>query len=255
MPANLATNSLPTSQQNAPPADPTGNKRNTNRRKRPRKHTKNPNPFPKLTNQADRESTEGEPNDAQTAAPPPPAPETTKGEKKRRTEQNEGTPTPTLPSTPIFDPQLPPSHATTPSFLNDNLQAYITSPSPHPGTNTPKFYNIDLEALLDNTDVDMPSAGDVDMSLVGSDQEPPSAITSSLRERLLAAREHRNKVNTHTNVTKDPIEKYTPQPVKKPEIHYSHPTAAFDNIDIDQVCSWENRPGGKLLAHPFGHEV
>lgn len=41
----------------------------------------------------------------------------------------------------------------------------------------------------------------------------------------------------------------------KPEIHYSHPTAVYDNIDIDQVGSWEDRPGGKLLVHPFGHEV
>ena len=32
-------------------------------------------------------------------------------------------------------------------------------------------------------------------------------------------------------------------------------TAAFDNIDIDQICTWINCPGGKLLTHPFGHEV
>jgi len=150
----------------------------------------------------------------------------------------------TLPSTPIFDPPPPPSQAATPSFLNENLQAYITSPSPRPGTNTPTFNNINLEALLDNTNADMSTT---------SDQEPANA--SSLRERLLAARERGNKVNANTNATKDPIEKYTKQPAKKIEIHYSHPTAAFDNIDIDQVCSWESRPGGKLLAHPFGHEV
>jgi hypothetical protein len=117
------------------------------------------------------------------------------------------------------------------------------------GTNTVIFNNIDLEALLDNTDVDMSPAG--------SDQKSPFANTLSLKERLLAAQERGNKVstNTNTNTAKDPIEKYTPQPAKKPEIHYSHPTAAFDNIDIDQVCSWENLPGVKLLAHPFGHEV
>lgn len=178
---------------------------------------------------------------------PPPQPSdanTPKGEKKRRTEHDEGSSTPTLPSTPTFEPRLPPSQTDTPSFLNDNLDAYITSPSPH--TNSPPSKNIDLEALLNNTDVDMSSP---------LEHELEANCAPSLRDCLLAAEEHRTTASANTMASKDPIDKYTKMPAKKPEIHYRHPTAAFDNIDIDQICSWENRPGGKLLAHSFGHEV
>jgi hypothetical protein len=40
-----------------------------------------------------------------------------------------------------------------------------------------------------------------------------------------------------------------------PKVHYSHPTAALDFIDINKIVDWEKLPDGKLLAHPFGHEV
>ncbi len=79
--------------------------------------------------------------------------------------------------------------------------------------------------------------------------------TELLWDHLLTTKEHGTKTNTNTTFTRDPMEKYTRQLKKKLEVHYSHPTAVFDNIDIDQVLSWESLLGEKLLAHPFGHEV
>jgi len=38
-------------------------------------------------------------------------------------------------------------------------------------------------------------------------------------------------------------------------VYYSHPTAALNFIDINQVGDWECLPNGKLLTHPFGHKV
>jgi hypothetical protein len=72
---------------------------------------------------------------------------------------------------------------------------------------------------------------------------------------MIAAKERGSKINTNTTTSKDPIDKYTKKPEKLPKIYYSHPTAALDCIDIDQVGDWENLPDEKLLAHPFGHEV
>jgi hypothetical protein len=84
-----------------------------------------------------------------------------------------------------------------------------------------------------------------------------AAPTTSLKERLLAAQEREKKVaqNATGATIRDPIEKYTKSTFSKCKIHHSHPTAAFDHIDIDQVEKWESLPDGKLLAHPFGHEV
>lgn len=113
---------------------------------------------------------------------------------------------------------------------------------------TPGLEDINLDALLHNynADVNMPNTPNPEMTSISN---------SSLRDRLVAARERRTRVNANTTTTKDPIDKYTIPPENKIEVYYSHPTAAFDNIDIDQICNWENRPGGKLLAHPFGHKV
>ena len=34
-------------------------------------------------------------------------------------------------------------------------------------------------------------------------------------------------------------------------IHYAHPTATLDHLDVNLVGDWENLPKGKLLAQPF----
>ena len=83
-----------------------------------------------------------------------------------------------------------------------------------------------------------------------------SNVVSSLKERIIAAKEHGTKVNTNNTESKDPIDKYTKYTKSaKENIYYSHPTAALDHIDVEQVGDWESLPDGKLLAHPFGHEV
>jgi len=57
------------------------------------------------------------------------------------------------------------------------------------------------------------------------------------------------------SASRNPLEKYTKKPDEKLEIHYSSPTAAFNNINIDQVINWQACPSGKLLAHPFSNEI
>jgi hypothetical protein len=78
--------------------------------------------------------------------------------RRGKTDENEVPVTVLPPSTPTFNPQLPLSQMTTPSFLNENLQANITSPTPHQDEDTtPIFNNADLEALLHQSDEDMMS--------------------------------------------------------------------------------------------------
>jgi hypothetical protein len=167
-------------------------------------------------------------------------------DKRRKMDQHRPIEPHPTPSTPTLNLQLPQSCTTMPSFLNENLQAYITSPSPRSSKNTPTLNNIDLEALISNQE----SNESMDMATDTADD-----TTESLKNCLLAAKEHGTKTNNNATFTRDPMEKYTRQLKKKLEVHYSHLTAMFDNIDIDQVLSWESLPGGKLLAHPFSHEV
>ena len=78
-------------------------------------------------------------------------------------------------------------------------------------------------------------------------------VTTSLKSRIIVANERDTNANLNNLATKDPISKYTK--AKMPNVYYSHPTAALDFIDVNQVGDWENLPDGKLLAHPSGHEV
>ena len=199
-----------------------------------------------LTPYPDKETIEGENINTQCTTPLPLGGDLTKGEKKRRMDQDETPPLPILPSTPTFNPQIPQSQINTPSFLSKNIQAYTSSPTPQPSDDAQIFTNINLDAIC--------STSDEEMSIEPVHPSKTPNI-SSLRDCLLAVKERSPQINANTAMPKDPIDKYTKQPKKEIGIYYSHPTAAFDNININQVCSWENRPGGKLLAHPFGHEV
>ena len=40
-----------------------------------------------------------------------------------------------------------------------------------------------------------------------------------------------------------------------PPIHYAHPTAILDHLDVNLVGDWESLPKGKLLAQPFGPDA
>ena len=166
-------------------------------------------------------------------------PLTTDKEKRRKT----GAPNAT--STPIPTKQ-------TYSF-NFNSRAPPQSPLieesfQQPESPTP---NINLALPLLAGDVDLDTSSDANTSLTVD--SPAQTPTTSLRNRLIAAKERGNFVNINNVFTSDPIDKYTRGPM--PPVYYSHPTAALDFIDIDQVGDWENLPEGKLLAHPFGHEV
>ena len=78
---------------------------------------------------------------------------------------------------------------------------------------------------------------------------------TSLKERTIKAKERGSEINTNiaAPTSKDSIGKYSKEVM--PKVYYSHPMAAVDHINIDQISNWEELPGGKLLAHPFGHEV
>ncbi|KAF8502324.1 hypothetical protein F5888DRAFT_1632241 [Russula emetica] len=178
---------------------------------------------------------------------PPTDPETPQDrEKKRKTALAESTPI--QPAQTFTSPSLaltgPPEAISTPSFLGRNLHVYLTSPSPQPGTSSPNYGSLCMESFtLSSTDT---SATATTTTHAGP--------TSSLVKRLLAAKE-REKKGTPNVMVKDPVEKYTKSDFAQNKIYHSHPTAALDHIDIDQVVKWETFPDGKLLAHPFGHEV
>ncbi|KAF8504354.1 hypothetical protein F5888DRAFT_1655080 [Russula emetica] len=63
------------------------------------------------------------------------------------------------------------------------------------------------------------------------------------------------KKRTHREATDGESNNIQPAAPQLPEVHYSHPMATYHNIDIDLIGSWENRPGEKLVVHPFGQEV
>lgn len=200
------------------------------------KKTKNKRPHTDINNNDESADIE------MTASTPPKSPQD--GEKKRRTEPLASTPTQeTTAGTPTL---MNPSQVTsTPSFLSENLHAYLTSPSPKPANHLPNYGDFSIDSSIS------PSVANSLATTTTMTHTP----ASSLKDRLLAAREREKKDALNTAVAKDPIEKYTKANFREYNIYHSHPTAALDHIDIDQVGMWETLPEGKLLAHPFGHEV
>jgi len=172
------------------------------------------------------------------------------GEKKRKT--NPPNPTATQPNATITTLSLilsePLQVSLTPSgsFLGENLHLYLGSPFPNLSHTTPNYKN------LTNSFTTTSTADTSTTSTMMTHTTP----TTSLKDRLLAAKERKKKDAQNTISVKDPIEKYTKNTfTTKCKIHHSHPMAALDHIDIDQVGKWKTLPDDKLLAHPFGHEV
>ena len=160
------------------------------------------------------------------------------GEKRRKTDA------PPITSTPIstqttysfdFTAQVPPH----PPLMEDSF-----NPQSSPGA-TPS-----LPLQINEPDPDI-TISEANSSLSLNTSQSRSVTT--LKNRLIAAKERGIKTNTNSTSARDPLNKYTKG--NMPDVYYSHPTAALDFIDIDQVGDWENLPDGKLLAHPFGHEV
>ncbi|KAN0104006.1 hypothetical protein V8E52_011407 [Russula decolorans] len=167
---------------------------------------------------------------------------TTEREKKRKTG--------TAPVTACDTPEQPqtPFDFTFPSQLTMNSP--LIEESFHPQMMSPYRESVTAPLLNNETPMDITtSEANTSLSLDTS----LTRTASSLKDRMIAAKEHGTKINTNSAVSNDPIDKYTKGSM--PNVYYSHPTAALDFIDIDQVGDWENLPDGKLLAHPFGHEV
>lgn len=170
----------------------------------------------------------------------------TEGEKKRKTGSQPTTSTP-LPAQSSysfnFTSPAPPQHT---PLIEESFFPQMASPSP---TNTNAPPSLQLGAFDLDHDMSV-SEANTSQSL---DTPAQSRTTSSLKSRLIVARERGHKINANSPVSKDPMDKYTKG--KMPGVHYNHPTAALDFIDFDQIDDWETLPDGKLLAHPFGHEV
>jgi hypothetical protein len=90
-------------------------------------------------------------------------------------------------------------------------------------------------------------------SLLEADQSF-SSQTKSVRDRLLEAEERGGPLGNNNSITaRSPLSKYTNGPFAP--IHYAHPTAVFDHLDVNTVGEWENLPNGKILAQPFGPDA
>ena len=128
-------------------------------------------------------------------------------------------------------------------LVEDSFRPQMASPSP--GGNLASPLHCD-EFELANTTSETTDSFSIDTSALNTS-------ATSLKDRVIAAKERGTKINTNSTTTRDPIDKYTNADM--PIVHYSHPTAALDFIDVEQVGDWDNLPDGKLLAHPFGHKV
>lgn len=148
---------------------------------------------------------------------------------------------------------LPP--APLPAFFDETLDALPLSPSPNTSINQT---NLDLLAAIQNEAVSStPSAGNHDnpTNLLTTTNADLSfaAQPQSLIDRLLEAEERGASFGGNNPAIRDPLNKYTKGPM--PLIHYAHPTAIFDHLDVNLVRNWVNLPKGKLLAQPFGADA
>ncbi|KAI0273035.1 hypothetical protein BGY98DRAFT_1099623 [Russula aff. rugulosa BPL654] len=160
---------------------------------------------------------------------------TAEGEKKRKTIVPPADSTPQSPKQTYnfnFASQTSP-------LMEDSFCPQMTSPSP--GGNPTFPLEFELANTTSETINSSPDTSVLDTS------------TTSLKDRVIAAKERGTKINTNSTTTKDPIDKYTN--AEMPIVHYSHPTTALDFIDVEQIGDWDNLLDRKLLAHPFGHKV
>src|SRR5713101_1074825 len=141
---------------------------------------------------------------------------------------------------PRDSPQLPPSPS--PATKKDGPMLLADSPSQQLSTPTTP------------TDIFRPNAqqppapgmenGNIDQM----DMEQPAQV--SIRDRMAAANEHGDTESTNRTSAWNPLDKYTNSDMDP--VHLGHPMAALKNIDLDTIGSWEQIPGVKLLAQPFG---
>jgi len=77
--------------------------------------------------------------------------------------------------------------------------------------------------------------------------------STSLQDRLLAAKERNTSLQPAKGAPRDPLDKYIKG--NMPKVHVADSTATLNFIDIDLVIEWENYDRGKLIAIPFSIEA
>lgn len=138
-----------------------------------------------------------------------------------------------------------------PSFFEESIDIFPTSPSPNASISQSQLDM--LAAPRDEPMTSTPAANisvDTPATPVEADQSFTSQ-TKSLKNRVLEAEERGGPLGNPT--IRSPLYKYTKAPM--PPIHYAHPTAILDHLDVNLIGDWEDLPKGKLLAQPFGPDV
>jgi hypothetical protein len=143
-----------------------------------------------------------------------------------------------------------------PSFFEESIDIFQALPSPNRSLNQT---HADLLSALQNEAIS--STPGVDAS--GISLHSPSMLEAnqsftaepmSIRDRLIEAEERESPFGNNNGLTaRTQLSKYTKGPFDP--IHYAHPTAVFDHLDVNIVGDWESLPNGKILAQPFGLDV
>jgi len=94
----------------------------------------------------------------------------------------------------------------------------------------------------------LPAPGTENGNVDQMNTEQPAQV--SIRDRMAAANERGDTESTNRTSAWNPLDKYTNSDMDP--VHLGHPMAALKNIDLDTIGSWEQIPGVKLLAQPFG---
>ena len=142
-----------------------------------------------------------------------------------------------------------------PSFFEESIDVFPVSPSPN-GSISQSQMDI-LAALRDGAITSTPGANphnNAPPTPGGADPNQSfSTPSKSLKDRLLKAEERGGPLGNTQPTARSLLDKYTKGPM--PPIHYAHPTAILDHLDVNLVGDWESLPKGKLLAQPFGPDA
>ncbi|KAH9015241.1 hypothetical protein EDB84DRAFT_1443541 [Lactarius hengduanensis] len=155
------------------------------------------------------------------------------------------------PATAVSD-QYPPSEPggtpppfAMPIFQNEDTPTPPATPSrdyTRTVPNTPQQTDITLDISMETEDI--PDVVSV-----------PATNPLSLRARLEAAA-GRQPSPLNKSTPRNLIDKYTKSPSEgMPLVHFTSPTAALENVDLDLISLWEQAEGQKLLALPFDNEA
>jgi hypothetical protein len=166
-----------------------------------------------------------------------------KGEKKRKTNAPLASNTPPLSCSDTIQPQYLSLGTIALPAHRRKLPTSDDVPVP--------CYNHSLPLQLGAFDLDTIISKANTSLFISSLTQFPTVI--SLKDRLITVKVYGIKINANSAEMSNPIDKYTRDTM--PNVYYGHLMAALDFIDIDLVGNWENLPDGKLLAHPFEHNV